>query len=51
MNILMDPKAFNYLLILLYFLSAVRWAFVGSWMDVVYHLSAVGITAAVTFKG
>lgn len=49
MNLLLDPKAFNYLIMVLYFLNAGRWAFEGKWADVCYWLCALGITATVTF--
>jgi hypothetical protein len=49
MNILLDPRAFNYLIMALYGLNAVRWAVEGKWADVSYWLSALAITATVTF--
>ena len=47
--ILLDPKVFNYLIMVLYGLNAVRWAFAGKVADVCYWLSALAITATVTF--
>jgi len=44
-----DPKAFNYLIMALYLINAVRWCFAGSVADVCYWLSALAITATVTF--
>lgn len=49
MSALLDPRAFNYLIMALYLLNAVRWAFAGSKADVCYWLSAFAITATVTF--
>lgn len=45
----MDPKLFNYLIMVLYAMNAVRWAFAKSLADVCYWLSALAITATVTF--
>lgn len=49
MNLLRDPKAFNYLVMGPYLLNAARWAFEGKWADVCYWASAFAITATVTF--
>lgn len=49
MSILFDPKIFNYVIMTLYGLNAGRWAFQGNWTDVCYWLSALGITATVTW--
>lgn len=46
---LLDPKLFNYVIMTLYLLNAGRWAIAGSWKDVCYWLSALAITATVTF--
>lgn len=46
---LLDPKIFNYLIMTLYALAAARWAAYGSWADACYWLSALAITATVTF--
>jgi hypothetical protein len=47
--LLLDPKIFNYTIMVLYMLNACRWAFAGSVKDVCYWLSALAITATVTF--
>lgn len=47
--LLLDPKAFNYLIMILYFCNAVRWAWQRSTADACYWLSALAITATVTF--
>jgi len=49
MKILLDPKFFNYLIMTLYFLNASRWAINCKWVDVCYWLSALAITATVTW--
>lgn len=49
MKYLLDPKIFNYVIMCLYLLNSVRWFFNGSYADVCYWLSALAITATVTF--
>lgn len=49
MKLLADPRAFNFLIMALYAASAVRWAYAGRWADMCYWLSALAITATVTF--
>jgi hypothetical protein len=46
---LLDPRLFNYVILVLYGLNACRWAVAGKIADVCYWLSAFGITATVTF--
>lgn len=46
---LLDPKLFNYVIMSLYALNSGRWAINGSWADVCYWLSALAITATVTW--
>lgn len=46
---LLDPKVFNYVILTLYMLNAVRWGFAHRIADVCYWLSAAAITATVTF--
>jgi hypothetical protein len=48
-RLLTDPRAFNYLIMVLYGLNAGRWALARSPADVCYWLSAFAITATVTF--
>ncbi len=48
-TLLLDPRIFNFVIMGLYALNAGRWAFAGKWADVCYWLSALGITATVTF--
>lgn len=49
MRLLADPRAFNFLIMALYACNAVRWLVAGSIADCCYWLSALGITATVTF--
>lgn len=49
MRFLLDPKVFNYTIMVLYLLNAARWAVAGSKGDTCYWLSALAITATVTF--
>jgi hypothetical protein len=49
MNLITDPKAFNYLIMGLYLLNSLRWLVHGNYADVSYWLSAFAITATVTF--
>lgn len=44
-----DPKLFNYIIMVLYALNAGRWALESKWADTCYWLSALAITATVTF--
>jgi hypothetical protein len=46
---LADPKIFNYVIMFLYALNAARWAFERKPADTCYWLSALAITATVTF--
>lgn len=49
MKLLSDPRIFNYLIMTLYTLNAGRWAYARKPADVCYWLSALAITATVTF--
>lgn len=49
MKLLLDPKVFNYLIMTLYGLNVARWGVAGKVADVCYWLSALAITATVTF--
>lgn len=49
MSILSDPRAFNFLIMALYACASIRWACAGKWADMCYWLSALAITATVTF--
>jgi hypothetical protein len=44
-----DPRVFNYLIMTLYCLNAIWWAWHGKWADACYWLSAFAITATVTW--
>jgi hypothetical protein len=47
--LLADPRIFNFVIMALYAANAARWAIHGNWVDVCYWVSALGITATVTF--
>lgn len=49
MSLLLDPRIFNFIIMGLYAMNALRWATHGSWADVCYWLSALSITATVTW--
>lgn len=49
MALLLDPKAFNYVIMSLYAANVVRWLVSGSYADACYWASAFAITATVTF--
>lgn len=49
MKVLLDPKLFNYIIMTMYGLNAGRWAIEGKVADCCYWLSALAITATVTF--
>lgn len=48
-RLLSDPRLFNFVIMSLYAINAGRWAVEGKWADCCYWLSALGITATVTF--
>lgn len=49
MNLLLDPKLFNYVIMALYAANVARWFVAGSYADACYWASAFAITATVTF--
>jgi len=48
-TLLLDPRVFSYLIMGLYLLNALRWAYERKPANVCYWLSALAITATVTF--
>ena len=48
-TLLLDPRIFNYICLVLYGLNVIRWAIERKPADVCYWLSAMAITATVTF--
>ncbi len=46
---LLDPKLFNYIIMALYLANSLRWAYERKLADTCYWLSALAITATVTF--
>ena len=51
MSWLTDPKLFSYVILVLYLLNVIRWAFEMNLFQVCYWMSAAAITATVTFLG
>lgn len=49
MSYLLDPRFFNYLIMSLYLINSMRWLIHGNYADTAYWLSALSITATVTF--
>jgi len=49
MTFLADPRLFNFVIIGLYGLNAIRWGCAGKWADCLYWCGALWITCAVTF--
>jgi hypothetical protein len=47
--LLLDPRIFNFIIMILYALNALRWAVAGSWADAGYWCGALWITGFVTF--
>jgi hypothetical protein len=50
MNILHDPRLFNYVLMSLNIAGAIRFGIAGRWWDSGYWLSAFALTFCVTFR-
>jgi hypothetical protein len=48
-QLITDPRLFNFVIMTLYALSAVRWLISGSYADACYWASALAITLTVTF--
>jgi len=49
LSVIFDPKLFNYLIMSLYLVNSIQWFFRGNHADGCYWLSALAITATVTF--
>ena len=49
MMTILDPKLFNYLIMTLYLINSLWWAYHGKYADMFYWLSALAITATVTW--
>lgn len=48
MNFLMDPRAFNVVVIVWFLATALRWSFAGNWLQVGYWVSAAVLNVFVT---
>lgn len=51
MRWLLDPRAFNVLIIVLFLAAAVRWGFARNWPQTFYWIFAAGLNVAVTYMG
>lgn len=49
MSLLSDPRLFSFVIMGLYALNALRWAYERKWADAAYWVGALWITSAVTF--
>jgi hypothetical protein len=49
MSLFSDPRVFNFVIMSLYLLNAIHWAWHQKFADACYWLSALAITATVTF--
>lgn len=49
MGLLTDPRAFSVVILVLFGLATVRYAFAGDWGQVIYNGCACGLNIAVTF--
>lgn len=48
-NVLWDPRVFNFIILTLYGLNILRWAYEGKFVAALYWTGAFIITSAVTF--
>jgi hypothetical protein len=46
---LLDPRAFNVLILILFAAAAIRWAVAGNWLQALYFLCAFGLNISVTW--
>ena len=51
MKYLLDPRAFNVAIIVLFLAAAVRWAFARNWPQAAYWVSAAVLNVTVTLMG
>lgn len=49
MKFLLDPRLFNYLILVLFAFATVRWAFAGNYWESLYWLGAFILNIAVTW--
>lgn len=49
-NILTDPRIFNFIIIALFLIAGIRWTFAGDYWQALYWYCGFGINIAVTFK-
>lgn len=49
-DILLDPRFINFIVLVLFFLCTIRWLVEGEWGHAVYWGSAFALNCVVTFK-
>ena len=49
MSLLLDPRLFNWLIVGMFCIAAVRWAFAGNMPQTTYWIAAAVLNIAVTF--
>jgi len=49
LNVLLDPRVFNIVLLALFGLATIRWAFAENWAQTLYFAGAFALNWAVTF--
>lgn len=49
MRWLLDPRAFNVAIIVMFLAAAVRWSFAKNWPQAAYWLAAAALNISVTF--
>lgn len=49
MSCFTDPRVFSIIILVLFGLAAIRYAFAGDWAQVLYNGCAFGLNVAVTF--
>ncbi len=49
MNILLDPRIFNYMILILFALATVRWTIAGQYWEALYWFGALILNIAVTY--
>lgn len=51
MRWLLDPRAFNVAIIVLFLAAAIRWAFARNWPQACYWVAAAALNISITFMG
>lgn len=51
MKYLLDPRAFNVAIIVMFLAAAIRWALARNWPQASYWLAAAALNISITFMG